>query len=55
MTHAEAHQKNHVKKHFADGKLTTATKSQYKLYPYIHCLHKIKPVVVQHMSKTNNM
>ena len=28
MIQAERHQKNHVKKHFADGQLTTATKSQ---------------------------
>ena len=52
MIHAETHQKNHVKKHFADGQLTTATKSQYKLYTHIPRLHEIMLVVVQHMSKT---
>ena len=52
MIHAETHKKNHVKKHFADGQLTTATKSQYKLYTHIPRLHEIMLVVVQHMSKT---
>ena len=52
MIHAETHQKNHVRKHFADGQLTTATKFQYKLYTHIHRLHEIMLVVVQHMSKT---
>ena len=52
MIHAETHKKNHVKKHFADGQLTTATKSQYKLYTHIHRLHEIMLVVVQHISKT---
>ena len=51
MSHAETHQKNHVKKDFADGQLTTPTKSQYKLYTHIHCLHEFMLVVVQHMSK----
>ena len=51
MIHVETHQKNHVKKHFANGQLTTATKSQYKLYTHIHGLHEIMIVVVQHMSK----
>ena len=46
MIHAETHQKNYVKKHFAGGQLTTATKSQYKLYTHIHCLHEIMLVVV---------
>ena len=47
MIHAETHQKNHVKKHFADGQLTAATKSQYKIYTRIHRLHEMMPVVVQ--------
>ena len=46
MIHAETHQKNYMKKHFAGGQLTTATKSQYKLYTHIHCLHEIMLVVV---------
>ena len=52
MIHAETHQKSHVKKHFGDGQLTTATKSQYKLYTHIHRLPEIMLVVVQHMSET---
>ena len=52
LIHAEAHQKNHVQKHFADGQLTTVTKSQYNLYTHILRLHEIVLVVVQHMSKT---
>ena len=52
MIQAETHQKNYVKKYFTDGQLTTATKSQYKLYTHIHCLHEIMLVVLRHMSKT---
>ena len=55
MTRAETHQKNHVKKHFADGQPATATKFQYKLYTHIHRLHEIMLVVVQHMSKTKSV
>ena len=55
MTHAEAHKKSHVKKHFADCQPATATKSQYKLYTHIHRLHEIMLVVVQRMSKTKSM
>ena len=52
MIHAETHKKKHAKKHFADGQLTTAAKSLYKLYTHIHRLHEIMLVVVQHMNKT---
>ena len=52
MIHAETQQKNHMKKHFADGQLTTATKPQYRLYTHIHHLHEILLVVVQRISKT---
>ena len=41
-----------MKKHFSGVQLTTATKSQYKLYTHIHRLHEIMLVVMQHMSKT---
>ena len=52
MIHAETQQKNHMKKHFADGQLTTATKPQYRLYTHIHHLHEILLVFVQRISKT---
>ena len=40
-----------MKKHFSDVQLTTATKSQYKLYTHIHRLRETIFTVVQHMSK----
>ena len=52
MIHTETHHKNHVKKHFGDSQLTTATKSQYKLCTHIYRLPEIMLVVVQHKSET---